>query len=179
MWLSGTLQAGHLVVTDIGGYKDHYASDFTRTIPVGGRFDERTRKLYAAVYASQQAALKACKPGAVMWGKAADGSPGLDKVSRDALEAAGVDPKYPHGLGHTVGLYVHDVQDRRPLEPGMVLTLEPGHYVPGDLGIRIEDTYVVTETGCESLTTGFPADPDSVEALMAEALKARAEPGPN
>jgi Xaa-Pro aminopeptidase len=176
---TGTLETGQLVVTDIGAYKDHYASDFTRTLPVGGKFDERTRRLYTAVYESQQAALRACKPGAVMYGKAKDGTPGLDKVSREALEKAGVAPKYPHGLGHTVGLFVHDVQGNRPLEPGMVLTLEPGHYLPGELGIRIEDTYVVTETGCESITTGFPADPDSVEAMMAEAFKVQAAQGSN
>jgi len=165
--LDGTLKAGELVVTDIGSYKDHYASDFTRTLPVGGKFDPRGRKQYAAVYAGQQAALKACKPGASLYGKAKDGGQSLDAISREAMKAAGVDSAYPHGLGHTVGLFVHDVGGLGLLEPGMVVTIEPGLYIPGELGIRIEDTYLVTETGCEQITTGFPADPDSVEAIMA------------
>jgi len=164
--LDGTLKDGELVVTDIGSYKDHYASDFTRTLPVGGRFEPQARARYAAVYAGQQAALKACKPGASLYGKAKDGGPSLDEVARRAIKDAGEDPDFPHGLGHTVGLFVHDVGGFHALEPGMVVTIEPGLYVPGSLGIRIEDTYVVTETGCELLTTGFPADPDGLEALM-------------
>lgn len=175
--LDGKLETGQLVVTDIGAYKDHYASDFTRTLPVGGKFDARTRKLYEAVYASQQAALKACRPGVRFSGRAKEGEKTLDQVSRDALKAAGVEPDYPHGLGHPVGLFVHDVTNGRALEPGMVITLEPGLYRPGDLGIRIEDTYLVTEKGCELLTTGFPADPDSVEALMAQAQQPSAQQG--
>jgi hypothetical protein len=163
---TATLKEGELVVTDIGCYKNHYASDITRTIPVGGRFSERTRKLYEAVYAAQQAALSACRPGVAFLGKSPDGAPSLDQVSRSALKAHGVDSKYPHTLGHTVGLFVHDVTAWPfVLKPGMVITLEPGLYLENELGIRIEDTYVVTETGCELVTAGFPADPDSVEAI--------------
>jgi Xaa-Pro aminopeptidase len=64
-----------------------------------------------------------------------------------------------------VGLFVHDVTSRKELAPGMVITIEPGVYAPGELGIRIEDTYLVTDKGCELLTEGFPADPDSIEKM--------------
>ena len=78
----------------------------------------------------------------------------------------------PHGLGHTVGLFVHDVMLEGPLKEGDVVTIEPGTYLEGELGIRIEDTVLVTATGCEPITQGFPADADSVEAAMAKVAEA-------
>jgi methionine aminopeptidase len=157
------LKAGELVMTDVGCYSAHYASDFTRTIPVqGGKFTDRQRKVYQAVYEAQQAALKECRPGARLRG-------GLDGIARAVIKAKGFEDHNPFGIGHTVGLFVHDVTSRRELAPGMVITLEPGIYQPKELGVRIEDEYLVTEKGCELLTEGFPADPDSVQALMSAA----------
>ena len=163
------LLAGQMVVVDVGCSVHHYASDFTRTFPVGGRFSPEQRRYYEAVYAAQQAALAACRPGALLAGKTPDGSPSLDDIAhRVLLERLG-ERGYSHGLGHGVGLFVHDGYGRGPLAEGMVITLEPGLYLPGRLGIRIEDTYRVTASGCEPLTVGLPADPDSVESFLAGA----------
>ena len=170
---SGVLAEGTLLVADIGCYWDHYASDFTRTLPIGGRFSERQRVLYQAVLAAQAAAAAACRPGVKLGGTSKDGEPKtLNQIARDALQARAPDhlDHMPHGLGHTVGLFVHDVTGGSSLlQPGMVVTLEPGTYVAGELGIRIEDTYLVTKDGCEQLTGGFPAEAAAVEAAMAAA----------
>ena len=145
-------------MTDVGCYSAHYASDFTRTLPVSGKFTATQRGLYQAVYHAQQAAVRACKPGVEL--------KELDTTAREIIRARGLQDHNPFGIGHTVGLFVHDVGGRAPLAPGMVITIEPGLYRKGELGIRIEDTYLVTEKGCEALTEGFPADPDSIERLM-------------
>jgi Xaa-Pro aminopeptidase len=159
---AGTLRGGDLVMLDIGCYANHYASDFTRTLPVSGRFTDRQRALYQAVWEAQQAGAKLCKPGARLLGQ----KDSIDAAARAAIKARGFEDHNPYGAGHTVGLFVHDVTSRRELAPGMVITIEPGIYQEGELGIRIEDTYLVTEKGCESITEGFPADPDSIEKVM-------------
>jgi Xaa-Pro aminopeptidase len=164
------LQHGQAVVTDVGCYKGHYASDFSRTLPVGGRFQPQARTLYAAVYQAQQAAAQACRPGAYLTDRGSPDGGSLEAVSRAALAAKGVDSRYGHRIGHTVGLLVHDVPATGPLQEGMVVTLEPGLYIDGELGIRIEDMFLVTDGGCELLTTGFPADPDTVERMASEAF---------
>jgi Xaa-Pro aminopeptidase len=192
---NGALKSGELLVIDIGCYTKHYASDFTRTLPVGGKFSERQRKIYGAVYDSQQAAAAMCRPGVwlstprslldrmggrdplegVSDGKLAPGefAPGkfsLDKRVRDMMKERGVPGNFAHGVGHPLGLFVHDVFDwSAPLQPGMVIMIEPGLYLKDEkTGIRLEDAYLVTKDGCELLTTGFPADPDSIEKMMAE-----------
>ena len=163
----GRLGAGELAVTDVGCSVQHQAADFTRTIPVGGKFTPESRRLYEAVRAAQSAAARACRPGVGLV-REFGGQKSLDAVSREALKGHGVESDYPHSLGHTVGLFVHDVGGRsEPLAPGMLVTLEPGLYRKGSLGIRLEDTYLVTETGCEPITVGLPSDPDELEALMA------------
>jgi Xaa-Pro aminopeptidase len=163
----GWLGPRELVVTDVGCSVQHHTADFTRTLPVGGRFTPEGRRLYEAVLAAQAAAAKACRPGVGLT-RDFGGQKSLDAISRETLKARGVEGDYPHGLGHTVGLFVHDVGGRsEPLAAGMLVTLEPGLYRKGSLGIRLEDTYLVTETGCEPITTGLPSDPDELEALMA------------
>jgi Xaa-Pro aminopeptidase len=155
----GTLRDGELVVIDIGCFTRGYASDFTRTLAVSGRFGDRQRSLYDAVYAAQQAAVRACKPGAQLL----RGPGSLNAIARDAFRARGIEPHNEFGIGHTVGLFVHDVGPTSgTLREGMVITIEPGIYLDGELGIRIEDTYVVTKDGCTPLTSGFPADLASV-----------------
>ena len=161
------VQEGELVVVDVGCSVHHYASDFTRTFPVGGHFTPETRRYYEAVYAAQQAARAACRPGAVLSGKGPQGEASLDTLAHRVLEERLGKRGYNHPLGHGVGLFVHDVGTSGPLEPGMVLTIEPGLYLPGKLGIRIEDTYRVTESGCEQLTRGLSAEPEAVEAFLA------------
>jgi Metallopeptidase family M24 len=161
------LREGELVVVDVGCSVHHYASDFTRTFPVGGHFTPEYRRDYEAVYAAQQAALAACRPGAVLSGKSQGGEPSLDAIAHRVLKERLGESAYRHALGHGVGLFVHDVGTGGPLQPGVVLTLEPGLYLAGKVGIRIEDTYRVTESGCVPLTTGLPADPDAVEAFLA------------
>lgn len=158
--------AGEGVVIDIGCYADGYASDFTRTLPVDGKFSPSQRKTYTALYNAHQAAAKACKPGIALYGK----TDSLNRVARDALKANGAPDDFGHGIGHPLGLFVHDVFERGPLKPGMVIMIEPGVYLEKEgVGMRLEDAYLVTETGCELLTDGFPADPDSIEAMFAPA----------
>ena len=157
----GTLQAGQLVVLDVGCLVRGYASDFTRTIPVGGRFTDRQRKLYEAVYAGQQAAAAACRPGVPLSGRRNPKS--LDSIARAEIKRRGFDDHNSFGIGHSVGLFVHDPVAPGPLKAGMVITIEPGIYIEGELGIRIEDTFLVTEKGCEQLTVGFPAELESVQ----------------
>jgi Metallopeptidase family M24 len=161
----GVLRKGELLVLDVGCYKDHYASDFTRTFPIGGTFTEEQRRSVRGVLAAQAAALALCKPGVSMFAPA--GTPSLSRAAADALEASGLPRTYKHTLGHPVGLFVHDVDDHEPLRPGSVITLEPGQYVDGAFGVRIEDTFVVRESDCAPLTDGMPADPEAIEALLA------------
>ncbi len=167
----GVLGEGTLLVADIGCTVDHYASDFTRTLPVSGKFSPEQRVLYDAVHAAQAAALAACKPGAQLMARAKPGVVSLTRLARDTLKDRAPDHQdhMSHGLGHTVGLFVHDVMNDGALVEGMVVTIEPGTYLEGKLGIRIEDTYVVTKDGCQPLTTGFASDSAAIEAVMAKA----------
>ena len=147
------LTEGDLVVLDFGGVLDGYCCDLTRTVSLGPPSSE-ARRLYTAVYDAQQTAIAAIGPGVE--------SSAVDAAARDVLEARGLGEVFGHGTGHGLGLDVHEAprisRDRAdvasvPLVPGMVLTVEPGAYVPGFGGVRIEDDVVVTETGCEVLTT--------------------------
>lgn len=158
------LVEGELLVVDVGCSKDGYASDFTRTFPVGGTFSPEQRKAVAGVLAAQQAARAACKAGALV--NARGEKPSMTRAAAGALKAAGLPEKYLHGLGHPVGLFVHDVAPAAELPEGAVITIEPGNYVTGRSGIRIEDTFVVGKDGCEPITTGLGASPDEIEAAM-------------
>ncbi len=186
------LGEGDLVLIDAGAEYMGYASDVTRTYPVGGRFTAAGRDVYRAVLASQEAALDACKPGATLEGihdvalrKLVEGMVdlGLLKGVVDELVSSGAyRPYYMHRTSHWLGLDVHDVGsysqggEPRPLEPGMVFTVEPGLYVPADaedaperlrgIGVRIEDDVLVTADGHENLTAAIPKDPDAVESLV-------------
>ena len=172
----GTLEEGELLVADIGCTVDHYASDFTRTLPVSGKFTERQKLLYENVFAAQAAAFAKCKPG-VQLDRGGRGE-SLEDTAREVLKsrAPDHDAHMPHSLGHSVGLFVHDIYSSAPLEPGNVITLEPGTCLPGELGIRIEDTFAVTKEGCAPITAGFPADVASIEARLAERQRPGAQP---
>lgn len=147
------IPAGTLVVIDWGAQLDGYASDCTRTFATG-ELDPRDREIYATVLAAQEAALAAVRPGPL--GRE------VDAVAREIIDAAGHAEHFGHGLGHAVGLEVHEEprlskQGTTALEPGMVVTVEPGIYVPGAVGVRIEDLVAVTDDGHEVLN-GLPKD---------------------
>jgi len=137
------------VIFDFGAEVDGYCSDITRTLVVGGAPTERQRDVYAAVLRTQQGALAAIAPG----------RPGkqIDQLARDLLGEAGLAERFTHGLGHALGRVCHDgpalsQTSTVTLAPGMVLTVEPGVYLEGWGGVRIEDDVLVTPTGCEILT---------------------------
>jgi Xaa-Pro aminopeptidase len=147
------LQAGDMVVLDFGGVLDGYCCDLTRTVVVGAPAPE-TIRVYDAVRDAQAAAIAAARPGI----PASD----VDSAARAVLETRGLGQAFGHGTGHGLGLEVHeDPRVSRPrtdlpamvLEPGMVFTIEPGAYLPGWGGVRIEDDVVVTNDGCELLTS--------------------------
>jgi Xaa-Pro aminopeptidase len=142
------VQSGDLVVIDWGAQLDGYCSDCTRTVAVGAA-DDRSREIYQLVLDAQLAGLEAVKPGA--------GGREVDSVARDRIEAAGHGEHFGHGLGHGVGLDVHEAprlaqRSDAVLEPGNVVTVEPGVYLPGELGVRIEDLVLVTDDGREIVT---------------------------
>jgi Xaa-Pro aminopeptidase len=139
---------GELVVFDMGAKLDGYCSDGTRTFATGEP-GEPGREVYEAVLAAQAAALEAVAAGV--------GGEQLDGVARESIAAAGYGERFGHGLGHGVGLEVHEAPRVSPrsedvLESGEVVTIEPGIYLPGELGVRIEDLVVVAEEGCRNLS---------------------------
>jgi len=140
---------GELVVFDMGAKLDGYCSDGTRTYAVGEP-GEHAREVYGTVLAAQAAALDAVAAGI--------GGEALDGVAREGIAAAGYGDRFGHGLGHGVGLEVHEAPRVSPrsedvLAAGEVVTIEPGVYLPGELGVRIEDLVVVTEAGCRNLSS--------------------------
>ncbi len=143
-----TIGQGELVTLDFGAMYKGYCSDMTRTICVG-KADERQREIYEAVLSAQKLALTLIKPGAA--GKA------VDAAAREELDRHGLGEYFGHGLGHSLGLEIHEaprlsrLSTCEALVPGMLITDEPGVYIPGWGGIRIEDTVLVTETGSEAL----------------------------
>ena len=155
------MQDGELILLDMGAEFAHYAADITRTLPVSGKFTPEQRKVYDLVLEAQKAAFAQVRPGAYF--------EDLDAAARKVIDAAGYGDYFIHGLGHFVGLDVHDAGAyHEALAPGMVITLEPGIYLPDQkLGIRIEDDVLVTETGAKYLTDGLPREPDEIERWMA------------
>lgn len=145
---SRAIRAGEPVIIDIGAVVDGYHSDMTRTVSLI-RVPRRLLQVYKVVLQAQQAAEAALRPG--MTGREAD------QVAREIISAAGFGPNFGHSLGHGVGLAVHEgprlsrLSDD-VLQPGMVVTVEPGIYLPGWGGVRIEDLVIITSDGCEVLT---------------------------
>lgn len=143
------IEPGELVVVDFGALVDGYRSDMTRTLCVGTPREAALVDLLDAVLAAQRAGLRAVRPGAT--------GGDVDAACRDALEAAGYGEAFLHGTGHGVGLDIHEAPVLGPgatdiLVPGSVVTVEPGAYLAGTGGARIEDTVVVTESGARPLT---------------------------
>ena len=160
------MDSGEVLLLDVAGEFDGYAADITRTAPVNGKFSPRQREIYDLVLGAQAAAIAACKPG-MRIGKKDPHS--LYKIAYDYFEAHGKLGKYfTHGLSHHIGLDVHDPFDPElPLAPGHVITIEPGLYLPEEnLGVRIEDMVLVTESGCRVLTGQLPNSTSAIEAAM-------------
>jgi Xaa-Pro aminopeptidase len=177
--LARKIADGDIVVMDVGAQFSGYSSDITRTLPANGKFTSRQREIYEIVLGAQNAVFAALKPG-MNYCKSGDKS--LYKISYDYINSHGKDlhgkrlgQYYIHGLGHNIGLDVHDPGDYcKPLVPGQVVTVEPGIYIPEEnLGVRIEDDLLITDTGFEFLSERLPRDPAEIEKIMAEAARAR------
>jgi len=191
---SEKLRDHELMLVDAGCELEGYASDVTRTYPVGGRFSGAGRAIYEIVLAAQRAGIAQSAPGKTLADVHAaavrvivEGLVDLkllsgavdDLIAREAYRRF-----YMHKTSHWLGLDVHDVGsygangNQRPLEPGMVFTVEPGIYVKADdedaearfrgIGVRIEDDVAITESGCENLTHAIATDPEDVEALVTD-----------
>lgn len=189
---SDELKDGDLLLIDAGAEYQGYAADITRTFPVNGKFTEPQRQLYEVVLRAQEASLAVIKPGGTLQQAQEVASRALTEglvelgilngSVNENMQQATYRRFFIHGLGHWLGLDVHDVGDVRrgdkstPFQPGMVLTVEPGLYIPQDatdvdaqwrgLGIRIEDDVVVTVDGHENLTAEVPKTVAEIEAWM-------------
>ncbi len=169
------MKSGDVVVIDAAGEYSMYASDITRTLPINGHFTARQLEIYDIVLGAQQAAEAAFKSGKSTMRR--EGADSLFKVAYDYINTHGKDlhgeplgKYFIHGLGHPVGLSVHDASDLDlPLGPGHVFTIEPGIYIPEEnLGVRIEDDYYVDPNGkLVKLSTALPSKPEDVEKEMA------------
>ncbi len=166
------IQDGDLVVIDVAGEYGMYASDITRTLPASGHFTPRQREIYNVVLGAQQAVFKAIQPGtSTLVGREPES---LYKVAYDYINTHGKDlhgeplgKYFIHGLGHRVGLEVHDV-GAGPVDKGDVFTVEPGIYIPEEkIGVRIEDIVMIDESGkVVNLTADLPHTPEDIEAAM-------------
>ncbi len=166
------MDSGELLLMDVGAQCSDYASDVTRTVPVNGKFTPRQREIYEIVLGAQKAAIAAIKPGVHLRGEKS-----LQQIAMDYINSHGKDMHgeplgkyFTHGLSHHVGLDVHDPSEpNAPLKAGMVITVEPGIYIPEEnIGVRIEDTVLVTETGSKNLSGALPREVDEIEKLVAK-----------
>lgn len=170
--LDHQIKDGDVVVIDVGGEYGGYAADITRTLPANGKFTPRQLEIYDIVLGAQQAVIDAIKPGATMYG----GQHSLQQIATDYIDqSAGRDKEgrtlgryFIHGISHYIGLDVHDPGDRNlALQPGMVISAEPGIYIPEEnLGIRIEDDVLVTPDGHKVLSERLPRSAAEIEQIM-------------
>ncbi len=174
------MKAGDVVVIDEAGEYSMYASDITRTMPVDGKFTARQKKIYDIVLGAQRAAAQAFVAGKMKLGNVSDRGPEvtdtLDKVAYDYINTHGKDlhgqplgKYFLHGLGHSVGIDVHDPMDyTKKLDKGMVFTIEPGIYIPEEeIGVRIEDVVYVDQDGrLVDLMAKLPHETQEIEAAM-------------
>lgn len=142
------LEEGDFLTMDFGCRYEGYCSDMTRTVVIG-KADERQKKVYETVLRAQQTALEGIRPG--MTGRE------VDALARDVIESAGYGEYFSHSLGHSLGLEIHESpnfssKEEQVIKPGMVITVEPGIYIEGFGGVRIEDVVIITENGCENIT---------------------------
>jgi Xaa-Pro aminopeptidase len=167
------MKAGEMLIVDIGAEYNYYSADITRTLPVGGKFTPRQKALYRLVLETQRACEKFVRPGITTLSE-------LDRYARTFLRQSSLRAKqidgteqtmdafFVHSVGHWLGMDVHDVSGgSEVLEPGVVFTIEPGVYIESeDIGIRIEDAYLVTKTGLIKLSAKIPSTPEQIEKMM-------------
>lgn len=184
---------GDLLLIDAGAEYNYYSGDITRTFPVNGKFTAVQKKVYQGVLKIQKEIISSIKPGLYFKDLHKMGEEKLTDLmfelgllsgkKEDVMKANEHRKYYPHGIGHWLGMDVHDAGlyfikgEARPIEEGMCFTIEPGIYIPEDdksapaelrgIGIRIEDNLVVTANGCEVLTSAAPKEIDEIEAIMA------------
>jgi len=154
------MQKGEVVLIDYGPEVDHYTTDITRSWPVDGKFTPRAAELYDAVLAAQKAGIAVCKPGVTLRE--------VDQACTAVLKERGFLDLRRHGACHFIGMEVHDPGNyRKPVEPGVAFTVEPGLYDrEAGIGIRIEDVVVITADGCEVISELAPKERAEVEALV-------------
>ncbi len=154
------VEDGEMVVIDYGAAYGGYSSDVTRTFPVGGTFTSEQRQVYEVVLEANLAGIEAARPGTTITE--------VHNAARAVIAKAGYEDYFIHGIGHQLGIEVHDVTPDGPLVSGMVLTIEPGVYLPHRrLGVRIEDDILLTETGSMNLTAAVPKTVAAIETAMA------------
>jgi len=160
---SRKIEEGDLVLMDFGANLDYLCIDITRTWPASGKFTPEQREVYTAALEVQKACIEAYRPGVT--------EEDVQKQVAEVLKRKGIDPRgLEGGIGHYVGMAVHDVGPQGiPLKEGMVFAIEPGLYYPEkNLGVRIEDTVLITKDGCEVLSKDVPKEIDEIEKLMAK-----------
>lgn len=144
------VQKDNVLLIDWGAIVDGYASDMTRTLAIGG-IPRKLKEAYKAIVEAQKAAFAFLRPGVTTMA--------ADRAARDVIEKVGFGQFFGHGLGHGLGRQIHELPSMRQtggdeeLRPGMVVTVEPGIYIPGEGGVRIEDDVLITHSGCEVLST--------------------------
>jgi len=167
-----TLKNGQMVVVDIGAEFGSYCADITRTYPVSGKFTKRQRELYDLVLATQEYIASIAQPG--YWLSNKDNpEKSLNHIAMKYLEERGYGKYFVHGIGHFLGMDVHDVGDvTQPLKDGDVFTIEPGIYIPEEnIGIRIEDDYWMAKDVVICLSEALPKKADDIERMMAQELE--------
>jgi len=159
--LDREIRAGELVLIDFGAEWNHYAADITRTFPADGKFTDAQARIYDVVLEAQKAAIASIKPGI--------SQDSVDAVARSVIRKAGYAEAFIHGTSHYLGVEVHDAGDYgQPLMPGMVITVEPGIYLPDSkIGVRIEDDVLVTQNGSRVLSAEIPRERAEIEKWMA------------
>jgi Xaa-Pro aminopeptidase len=157
---SHVVQAGQLLLLDVGAEWDHYCADISRTLPVDGTFTPEQAAIYDIVLRAQNAAIDAVRPGVTVRE--------VHEVARDVIRKAGYVDDFIHSTSHHLGLDVHDAADYGiPLAPGMIITVEPGIYLPGrEIGVRIEDDVLVTRNGHRLLSGDIPRERKAVETWV-------------
>lgn len=171
MFNSTQMKKGDVVVVDIGARYKGYCADITRAYPVSGVFNKRQKEIYALVLETQEYIASLAKPG--MWLSCKDHpEQSLHHLAREFLRKKGYDQYFPHGIGHFLGLDVHDVGDyTQPLRVGDVITIEPGIYIPQEqIGVRIEDNYWIVKEGSICLSENLPKSIQDVQAMAGEKL---------
>ncbi|WP_424962856.1 aminopeptidase P family protein [Ekhidna sp.] len=176
------ISSDEMILMDLGAEYHGYTADVTRTIPVDGKFSPEEKVIYDLVYKAQDEAIKACKPG-VNIRKDLDFAIARRIINEGLAELGIIDSAnqrhlyYPHGLGHHIGLDVHDKGNYEYLEPGMAITIEPGIYIPEGakcdekwwgIAVRIEDDVLITEDGYELLSDIAPRKSEEIEKMMQE-----------